>query len=90
MNRGRYHWSNLSREVLFFVVHWIAAVPWAILIFYQSWTIFGIAIASVVVLFYVRFFAKMTLASATRSVLSAIGGREKATNNWFKDFIRQR
>jgi len=90
MNAGRYHWSNLSREVLFFAVHWVAAVPWMVLIFYQSWTVFGIAILSVVVLAYVRFGAKMTLACAWRAVLSAISGREKATNNWFKDFIRQR
>ncbi|WP_157122571.1 hypothetical protein [Bordetella flabilis] len=90
MNKGRYHWSNLAREVLFFAVHWAAAVPWIVLIFYQTWTIFSAAILSVLVLFYVRFISKMTLPAAWRSVWYLISGREKATNNWFKEFIRQR
>ncbi|WP_323025707.1 hypothetical protein [Castellaniella sp.] len=90
MNKGRYHWSNLAREVLFFAVHWLAALPCFLLIFYQSWTLVGVAVLSVAVLAWVRFSAKMTLASAWRALISKISGREKATNNWFKDFIRQR
>ncbi len=90
MNSGRYHWSNLAREVLFFVVNWSAAIPCFVLIFYQSWTLLGIAVLMLGVLAFVRFFAKMTLSSAVRALLSMISGREKATNNWFKDFIRQR
>ncbi|OAD16435.1 hypothetical protein [Achromobacter insolitus] len=90
MNQGRYHWSNLAREVLFFVIHWAAGVPWIAMIFYQSWTLLGIAILTTAAMIYIRFVAKMTLASAWRGILSSIGGREKATNNWFKEFIRQR
>lgn len=90
MNKGRYHWSNLSREVLFFVVHGAASIPWGLLIFYQSWTLVMVAIGSLVALFYIRTVAKMTLASACRALVVALTGREKATNNWFKEFIRQR
>lgn len=87
---GRYHWSNLAREVLFFAVNWVAALPWLLMIFYQSWWLLGFAISTTVVMAYIRFFAKMSLSSAFRAIMSAIGGRQKATNNWFKDFIRQR
>jgi ABC-type bacteriocin/lantibiotic exporter with double-glycine peptidase domain len=90
MNSGRYHWSNLAREVLFFSVNWVAALPWILLIFYQSWMLFGFAIFSLVALFYVRVIAKMTISSAWRTLFATVSGKEKATNNWFKDFIRHR
>lgn len=87
---GRYHWSNLAREVLFFAVNWVVALPWFVMIFYQSWLFFGFTILTTMAMVYIKFVAKMSLPSAFRAVMSAIGGREKATNNWFKDFIRQR
>jgi len=90
MSTGRFHWSNLSREVLFFTVNWTVAVPWIIQIFYQNWTLFALAMFYTGVMLYIRYVAKMTLASALRAVFTFLSGREKATNNWFKDFIRQR
>lgn len=90
MNKGRYHWSNLGREVLFFTIHGVAAVPCFLLIFIQNWALFFVAVLTVIGLLCVRYVAKMTLSSALRAIVVAMTGREKATNNWFKNFIRQR
>lgn len=90
MNKGRYHWSNLGREVLFFIIHGVASIPCFLLIFIRSWALFFVAVIMVIGLFYIRHVAKMTLSSAVRAVAVGMTGREKATNNWFKDFIRQR
>jgi len=88
MSTGRFHWSNCAAPAKFFKINAVASVPWLALVLQPGWTTLGTAVAVTAVLIYIEIVMKMTVGSFLRSVILALTGRVKSTQNLVKELAK--